>query len=314
MNTSSLGAVALHRRTTDAMDQQVRRLRPEDWTAATPCAGWDVRTVVNHVVAENRWTGPLLAGQTTAEVGHALDGDLLGADPVQAWQDALTAARAAAAAPGVEQCVVHLSFGDVTGAEYLRQLAADHLVHAWDVARAVGDHDRLDPELVTVVAAWFLDQESAYRRAGAIGPRPPATDPKDPQAQLLAMFGRSAVPGTAVTAREINTMAAVDRFSAAFDRQDLDAVMAAMTSDCVFESTSPPDGERHAGQAAVRTAWATFFAGSPDAVFETEDSFACGDRALVRWLFRWDNGHVRGTDVFRVRDGLVAEKLSYVKG
>jgi ketosteroid isomerase-like protein len=128
------------------------------------------------------------------------------------------------------------------------------------------------------------------------------------------MFGRSAVPGTAVTAHEINTMAAVDRFNAAFDRQDLDAVMAAMTSDCVFESTSPPDGEQHAGQAAVRTPWATFFADSPDAVFETEDSFACGDRTPVRWLFRWDSGHVRGVDVFRVRDGLVAEKLSCVKG
>jgi len=194
MNTSSLGAVALHRRTTDAMDQQVRRLRPEDWTAATPCAGWDVRTVVNHVVAENRWTGPLLAGQTTAEVGHALDGDLLGADPVQAWQDALTAARAAAAVPGVEQCVVHLSFGDVTGAEYLRQLAADHLVHAWDVARAVGDHDRLDPELVTVVAAWFLDQESAYRRAGAIGPRPPATAPRTRKLNCWPCSGAARCP------------------------------------------------------------------------------------------------------------------------
>ena len=48
------------------------------------------------------------------------------------------------------------------------------------------------------------------------------------------------------------TAAAVDTFNEAFNRHDVDAVMAAMTDDCVFESTSPPFGERHEGQAAVR--------------------------------------------------------------
>jgi ketosteroid isomerase-like protein len=113
------------------------------------------------------------------------------------------------------------------------------------------------------------------------------------------------------------TVAAIDRFGAAFDRQDLDAVMAAMTPDCVFEATSPPDGVRHVGAEAVRSAWASFFASAPDAVFETEETVAWGDRAVVRWRFRWggaDGGHVRGVDIFRVRAGLVAEKLSYVKG
>ncbi len=56
------------------------------------------------------------------------------------------------------------------------------------------------------------------------------------------------------------------------------------------------------------------------AVFETEEIFASGDRCVVRWLYRWaadeagKPGHVRGVDIFRVRDGKVAEKLSYVKG
>jgi ketosteroid isomerase-like protein len=116
------------------------------------------------------------------------------------------------------------------------------------------------------------------------------------------------------------TVAAVERFSAAFDRQDVDAVMAAMTEDCVFENTSPaPDGERHEGAPAVRAFWETFFAASPAARFEQEDLFAAGDHCVVRWVYRWTGGaggagHVRGIDVFRVRDGKVAEKLSYVKG
>jgi ketosteroid isomerase-like protein len=112
-----------------------------------------------------------------------------------------------------------------------------------------------------------------------------------------------------------DTLAVIDRFNAAFNRHDVEAVMALMTDDVVFENTSPPpDGERHVGQAAVRAFWESFFAGSPRASFETEDQFAAGGRAVVRWRYSWGDGHIRGVDVFRVRDGKVAEKLSYVKG
>lgn len=110
------------------------------------------------------------------------------------------------------------------------------------------------------------------------------------------------------------TRTAVLRFQAAFDAQDVDAIMRAMTPDCVFEDTSPPDGVRHVGTDAVRAAWDALFTASPDGVFETEESVVLGDRAVVRWRYRFADGHVRGVDVFRVRDGLVAEKLAYVKG
>ena len=116
------------------------------------------------------------------------------------------------------------------------------------------------------------------------------------------------------------TLAAIERFNEAFNRHDVDAVMAAMTEDCLFENTSPPpDGERYYGQAAVRAFWEHFFVSSPHATFETEDIFAGGDRCVVCWLYRWveqdgKHGHIRGVDVFRVRDGKVAEKFAYVKG
>jgi ketosteroid isomerase-like protein len=121
------------------------------------------------------------------------------------------------------------------------------------------------------------------------------------------------------SSQEAATLAAVVAFTEAFARRDVDAVMATTAEDCVFESTSPPDGERHDGAAAVRSAWSAFFGATPSAAFETEESFAVGDRAVVRWVFRWSGtdagpGHVRGVDLFRVRDGKIAEKLSYVKG
>ncbi|MCC6178693.1 MAG: nuclear transport factor 2 family protein [Chloroflexi bacterium] len=123
----------------------------------------------------------------------------------------------------------------------------------------------------------------------------------------------------AAEAQTAETRAAVNRFNDAFNRHDVDAVMACMTDDCVFEGTAPPDGERHIGQAAVRRVWEGLFAGSSNASFEAEEIFAIGNRCIVRWRYAWTDaeglpGHVRGVDLFRVQDGKIAEKLAYVKG
>ena len=134
----------------------------------------------------------------------------------------------------------------------------------------------------------------------------PVPDGADAQRRLLAQFGRDE--------QTCSTAAAVSRFTAAFDRRDVDAVMADMTDDCVFESTTPPDGTRHHGHQAVREAWIDFFRAADDARFATEEQVVCGDRVVTRWCYTWAEGHVRGVDVFRVRDGRIAEKLSYVKG
>ena len=116
------------------------------------------------------------------------------------------------------------------------------------------------------------------------------------------------------------TLEAVARFNKAVNQHDLEATMALMTDDCIFENTyPPPDGKRFEGQDAVRGFWKEFFESSPRARFEFEETFASGERAFARWLYRWTDekgqpGHIRGVDVFRIRDGKVAEKLSYVKG
>ncbi len=307
--TQELTAVRLHARALALCDAVVVRIGADQWALPTPCQEWSVRDLVNHLCGEARWTVPLLAGLTVDEVGDSLSGDLLGDDPPAGWAAAVAAALDCARGPGVEEGIVHLSAGPVPAQEYLRQLTADYLIHTWDLAVALGADEGLDAELVAAVGGWFLSRQAAYRSAGAIGAPVPVGHDGDAQTRLLAMFGRAAGPGAA--------LAAVARFGAAFDRQDLDGVMAAMTADCVFEDTSPPDGVRHEGRQQVRRAWADFFSASGAAAFETEEVIACGDRVVVRWRYTWASGaqgHVRGVDVFRVRDGLVAEKLSYVKG
>ena len=114
------------------------------------------------------------------------------------------------------------------------------------------------------------------------------------------------------------TLATIEQFNEAFNRHDVGAIMNAMTDDCIFDNIRPrPDGEIFEGQAAVRAYWEMFFERSPAARFEAEETFAAGDRCVVRWIYHWTKdgkpGHVRGIDVFRVRDGKVAEKLAYVK-
>jgi len=131
-------------------------------------------------------------------------------------------------------------------------------------------------------------------------------------------FGRS-LSATRGTTLLNNPLEVVQRFNEAFNRHDVDAVMALMSETCVFESTRPaPDGERVEGHDRIRAFWEQFFAGSPQARFDTEEILAAGDRCVVRWVYSWVKegkpGHVRGVDVFRVRDGKVVEKLAYVKG
>jgi ketosteroid isomerase-like protein len=108
--------------------------------------------------------------------------------------------------------------------------------------------------------------------------------------------------------------AVVDRCNEAWNAHDLEAALALCTEDVLFDSTDPaPDGVRHEGKPAVRAAWEPVF-NTAGARFTTEDSFSVGDRLVQMWRFEWEGGHVRGVDVIRVRDGLVSEKLAYVKG
>ena len=106
----------------------------------------------------------------------------------------------------------------------------------------------------------------------------------------------------------------IEVFGAAWADHDLDAALALITDDCVFDATGPaPDGVRHVGRDEIRAAWKPIF-DDVGSRFEAEATFACGDRVVQLWRYSWADGHVRGVDVFRVDGDRIAEKLSYVKG
>ena len=194
--TGELSSRAAYARGVATFDTVIGQVRADQWTNPTPCSEWDVRALVNHVVGEDRWVPPLLAGLTIAEVGDTLAGDLLGDDPRLAWDRARHEAEEAVDATPDDQAVA-LSAGPTPLAEYLWQLAADHLIHAWDLATASGVDLVFDDDLARAVEDWFATWEDRYRQAGAIGPRVPVSrellpDGASRQLRLLAAFGRAA--------------------------------------------------------------------------------------------------------------------------
>jgi uncharacterized protein (TIGR03086 family) len=180
----------IYRRSLSEFTDRVPQVGADQWDGATPCADWNVRELVNHIVYEDRWTVPLVRGAALAEVGDRFEGDLLGGDPSGAARDAAAEADEAFSEPGALERTVELSFGRTPAREYGYQLLADHLVHAWDLAAAVGADRRLDADVVRAVADWFADNEAGYRRSGAIAERVEVGPDASDQDRLIAAFGR----------------------------------------------------------------------------------------------------------------------------
>jgi ketosteroid isomerase-like protein len=211
--------------------------------------------------------------------------------------------------PGLEETANGRARAGLDAAELEAELALTSRWHA-EVVELIGGLDSMSRS----APVWYPGSSAVY-----------PTTAGDVLGWLIGHY-REHVPqiGALAEAWRRDTQAAaaievVERFNAAFGSGDVDAILALMTDDCVFENTLPaPDGERVVGQAAMRRFCESFFGSTANPRFSTEEIFAAGDRVVSRWRFEWGEGdsagHVRGVDVNRVRDGKVAEKLAYVKG
>ncbi|MFK3980549.1 TIGR03086 family metal-binding protein [Micromonospora sp. NPDC050397] len=179
-----------YRRGLSEFTDRVSQIGYDQWALPTPCANWDVRTLVNHVVGEDRWSVALLGGATVAQVGDRFEGDLLGTDPAGAARDAAAAAERAVSEPGALDRIVHLSTGDTPASEYLHQLLAEHLVHGWDLAVAIGVAPTMHAEAVQECSQWFSGRSEAYRQGGLTSLAVHVPENAGEQDRLVAAFGR----------------------------------------------------------------------------------------------------------------------------
>lgn len=170
---------------------RVHAVGPARWGDPTPCTEWTVRDLVNHLTAEQLWVPPLLDGAAIEDLGDSLDGDVLGDDPAAAWDAAATAAREAFAAPGALKRTVRLSYGPTSADAYAAQMTADAVVHAWDLARAIGADEHLPRALVDFTRREVEPYAGSLSGTGlfAAAVEPPAG--ADAQTRLLARLGRT---------------------------------------------------------------------------------------------------------------------------
>jgi uncharacterized protein (TIGR03086 family) len=171
-------------------ERVVRRLPPDSWDLPTP-SEISVRELVEHVVVGNRFTAMLLAGVGRDEARARLAGDQLGADPLTAVAESAREQQEGFAVAPPEQ-VLDGPRGDITAEAFLRFRLVDLVVHAWDLLRATGQDETLDPEVVDRLLAAVEPHLDAILAFGAYGDGPSGTLPPDavPQLRLLDMFGR----------------------------------------------------------------------------------------------------------------------------
>jgi uncharacterized protein (TIGR03086 family) len=162
----------------------VRRVDTSAWSRPSPCAEWTVRDVVAHVVAVHRHVVAGLDASTPPP--PATDPDL-----VAAWTAASLEVDAALADPEHAAAPVTGRFAPMPLADMIgRLLCSDTLVHTWDVARATGQDEQLDPAGVAYAFAMLLPNDEAIRGPGSFGPKIEPPPDADEQTRFLCFLGR----------------------------------------------------------------------------------------------------------------------------
>jgi uncharacterized protein (TIGR03086 family) len=177
-------------RALDATRVFIAGIKPDQLEAPTPCAEWNVKQLMQHVISGTIFIEDMFDGKTVDEVGDKYSGDLVGSDPSGAYNSAADAAKKAIDKPGAMEQTCHLRRGDMTGAAYVTSMFTDVLVHAWDVAKATGQDTKLDPELIAASYAIMLPRQDSLP-VEAFGTDQEITDSADLQTKLLGLLGRS---------------------------------------------------------------------------------------------------------------------------
>jgi uncharacterized protein (TIGR03086 family) len=186
---SPVELLELFQRAQAQFTDRVDAVAPDQWDdEALP--GWTVADLVAHLVSEQLWVPPLLAGEPVLEGRFPEEtSDLLGSDPFTGWESAADNALSAFAEDDALVRTVHLSRGPTPATQYIQEMTADLTVHAWDLARATDGDTELDGELVTA-ALVFAERLPSDGVPGLFDPPLDVHPSAPPQVRLLARFGR----------------------------------------------------------------------------------------------------------------------------
>ncbi|MEU6185827.1 TIGR03086 family metal-binding protein [Nocardia sp. NPDC047038] len=152
---------------------------------SAPCAEWDVRALVEHVTGNHERMAWLLHGQAVDDRG--------GSDPAQRWSVAYAAVRSGLSIPGALDRMGRSPFGGQAAvADVARILTVDLITHTWDLARAVGADEVLDPDVVADLLPMVERFHPAMAASGKFAPPVSVPEFAEAQQRLLALLGRRA--------------------------------------------------------------------------------------------------------------------------
>jgi uncharacterized protein (TIGR03086 family) len=171
------------------------RVQPGQYGDPTPCAAWDVRSLVNHLVGATYWFAEAVESGVAPAEDQVL-ADFTADDPLAAFDAGAARAVAAFGAPGALGRVVHLPFGDMPASVFLALAVNDIFTHSWDVAKATGQPTDLAPdlaaELLAIVKMAVGPEFRGPEGSGApFGPEVPVSPSAPPADQLAAFLGRT---------------------------------------------------------------------------------------------------------------------------
>jgi uncharacterized protein (TIGR03086 family) len=169
----------------------LRLVRADQMSAPTPCASWDVHSLINHFIGSPRFWVATLEGKAEEPAPDYAAGDY-----VAAYEQSIRRAREAFTAEGALERVVQTEMGEFHGAVLLGFCTTDQFAHGWDLARAIGlPTAGLDPELAEgLLTQATLAITDAYRGpdgAAVFGPERRAPAGAAPADRLAAFLGRS---------------------------------------------------------------------------------------------------------------------------
>lgn len=169
----------------------IKHVHEDQLANSTPCAEWDLRQLINHMVYELLWVPDLLHGKTVSEVGGKYDGDVLGDNIQASWQAAVKEAELAIDSTDLE-IVVHLSYADVPAEKYIKEMAMDMCIHGWDVAQSTNCNLLIDEQLAQAIYDFTYPIKDKLIASGDFSSTVNVPDDSNIQTKLLAISGRRA--------------------------------------------------------------------------------------------------------------------------
>jgi len=173
-----------HRKVAAGFTERVRAVT--DWDAPSPVPAWKTRDVVRHLV---EWFPSFLEHGAGVTLAHGPDTD---EDPVAAWQVHSDAVQELLDDPATAEKVLdNRHIGEVPLPEAVdRFYTNDVFMHTWDLARATGQDDTLDPTLCAELFEGMQPIDELLRTSGQYGPRVPVPDDAPAQDRMLGFIGR----------------------------------------------------------------------------------------------------------------------------